>query len=342
MSGNYRPHQTLGDEAQDIVRAFLTGGSGFLGRHLIDALHDAGISIEAVSRAAPPNDRSGVKWRPAPVDWNTDQLGEAMRGCDVVVHMAARAHKIDHLNEQTWPLLSKANIELTETVFQAAEAARVKQFIFISSIGAVCSFSEAVVDEFTPPSPDTKYGISKRQAEIRLESLAINSSLALTIIRPCLMYGRGNPGNMASLARLIDIGIPLPLASIKNRKSFVYVGSVVKLIEAALLNASSYGQLFTAADDEWVSTPELCLAIATARGTRIRLWHLPIPLLRAAGHIGDAGAFFSRQNPLLGTYSIDRLVGSLPCSNARAKQILGWKPVLPFREAIASVFSAAQ
>jgi nucleoside-diphosphate-sugar epimerase len=324
------------------MRVFITGASGFVGTGLREALRPRTAGIVALSRS-----RRGVVpaanecWRDAAICGDPGSLAEAMRGCGVIIHLAAHAH-------QTRGVIGAAgnrrfqdvNVRLTCDLFRAAVAAEAEQFVFISSIGAVCSFSEALVNESTTPRPADAYGRSKLAAERELQALADGTGTALTIIRPCLIYGPGNPGNMARLVALIDRGLPLPFGGLQNRRSLAYLGNVTSLIGAVLGDSRAYGEIFTAADDEIVSTPMLCREIGRARGRPVRLLPVPVVFLKLAGRVGDLAARCG-VSPGLDSYSVARLAGSLPCSNQKAKNVLGWKPVLPFDQAMNAAFAPA-
>jgi UDP-glucose 4-epimerase len=137
---------------------------------------------------------------------------------------------------------------------------------------------------------------------------------------------------------LIDRGWPLPFRTIRNRRSFVFVDSVVGMVILCLKNPLAYGEAFIAADDEVLSTAEICRSMAEARGKRIMIWGCPVWLLRLLGKLGDILGILLRRSPGIDSYSVERLVGSLECSNAHAKAILGWSPSGSFHDAIRTVY----
>jgi nucleoside-diphosphate-sugar epimerase len=181
------------------------------------------------------------------------------------VHLAGRAHILnERQNAAADQLHRRVNVDGTRALARQAVECRVKHFIFISSIGAVAEASERMVSDATPCLPTTTYGKSKLEAEKALREVAEACGMAWTIIRPPLVYGPGNPGNMERLLKLTGTGIPLPLASVCNRRSFIYVENLVDLISKCLGNAKAFEKVYLPSDGEDVSTPELIRAIARA------------------------------------------------------------------------------
>ena len=193
-------------------------------------------------------------------DW-----GVALDGADTVVHLAARAHVLsERSGHEVDALYSRVIVEGTARLARQATEAGVKHFIFVSSIGAMAESSENILTVETPCAPSTPYGKSKLKAELALKQIAVAGGMAWSIIRPPLVYGSGNPGNMERLLKLVKTGLPLPLASVRNRRSFIYVENLVDLIGTCLANPKAFGKTFLPSDAEDVSTPELIRAIARA------------------------------------------------------------------------------
>jgi len=153
------------------------------------------------------------------------------------------------------------------------------------------------------------------------------------ILRPVLVYGPGNPGNMARLLSLARSGVPLPLAGIRNRRSFVFVGSLADAIRDVAEARDASGRVFNVADDEAVSTPDLIRLLADAAGRRARLWEAPLWALRLAARCGDVAAGLGLHTGL-DSYSMRRLEASLAVSNQALKQAIGWRPQATLTEGI--------
>jgi nucleoside-diphosphate-sugar epimerase len=190
----------------------------------------------------------------------------------------------------------------------------VKHFIFISSIGAMGTLSEQILTEKSPCHPDSPYGRSKLQAEQALIELCQNSPMTWTILRPTLVYGIGNPGNMERLMKLVKTGFPLPLGSIKNRKSFVYVGNLVDAIITCINHPNAKNQTFIVSDGDDLSTTDLIRRLGKALRKSPLLLPVPAELLRLT-------------TKLLGKADIgDRLLGSLQVDSSKIRQMLDWTP----------------
>jgi nucleoside-diphosphate-sugar epimerase len=143
--------------------------------------------------------------------------------------------------------------------------------------------------------------------------------MTYTILRPTLVYGPGNPGNMERLIKLIRSRLPLPLAALPNKRSFVYVGNLVAAIQACIGHNGAANQLFLISDGEDFSTPGLMRQLGKALGCTVWLWPCPIWVLRWLGRLTGQQA------------TIERLTGSLVVDSSRIRQVLGWHP--PFRAA---------
>lgn len=302
----------------------VTGATGFVGRYLVNALlRQPSYRVIAATRrsVALPTDIRVV----GNIDGQTEWC-EALEGVDVVVHLAARAHVLNEQDANPEAEFLKVNTEGTTNLVNQAIAAGVQHFIFISSIGAVTSFSEIPVTEESPCQPDTFYGKSKLATEKALANLASTSTMEWTILRPTLVYGAGNPGNMERLVKLVNLGIPLPLGSIQNRRSFLYVENLVDAIATCVGNKNAYSQTFHISDGQDLSTPELIRLIANSTHHSCHLLPVPLWLLKSFGLAGDfLEQITSRQLPF-NSQTVRKLTGSLVVDNRKICNILVWKP----------------
>jgi nucleoside-diphosphate-sugar epimerase len=293
----------------------VTGGTGFIGGHLLPVLHKKNLQITLAVR----NDLS-EKLNP---DYKVFKVGEieenthwteALKEVDTVIHLAARAHQLNDQAINPEAEFLRVNCEGTKALVKQAIASGVKHFIFISSIGAMKTLSEQLLTEKSPCHPDSPYGRSKLQAEQALIELCQDSPMTWTILRPTLVYGIGNPGNMERLMKLVKTGFPLPLGAIKNRKSFAYVGNLVGAIITCINHPNAKNQTFIVSDGEDLSTTDLIRRLGKALGKSPLLLPIPAELLRLA-------------TKLLGKADIgDRLLGSLQVDSSKIRQTLDWKP----------------
>ena len=220
------------------------------------------------------------------------ELRASVEGCDAVVHLANIAHTSASAAD-----LQRVNVEGTIAQARAALAAGARRFVYLSSIKAA--------------QPDDAYGRSKLRAEQALLGLA---NLEPVILRPPLVYGPRVKANFLALLRAVDRGWPLPLASIENRRSLVYVGNLVHAV-LACLGGPAQGRTYAVSDGAPVSTPELCRAIGRALGRPARLFAFPGALLRL-------------------TPGLARLAQSLEADDRAIRAELGWRAPFSLEEGL--------
>jgi nucleoside-diphosphate-sugar epimerase len=310
----------------------VTGASGFIGRAFCAAALAAGHIVLAASRSGqdlPP----GVL--PVVIGDLTEgaDFADVLRGVDVVVHLAARAHVLREEASDPQTLYRKVNVEATLALAAQCVPAGVRRFVFLSSIGVNGNrTSGRPFDESSPPQPHDLYAQSKLEAEQGLQKIAQESGLEVTIIRPPLVYGPNAKGNFASLLRLVQRGLPLPLGSINNARSFIALDNLVSFIVLCAdpdRSPKAANQVFLICDGEDVSTTELLRKVARAQGVGTRLLPVPETWLRfAARCLGKRG---------LETRLLDSLV--IDASKARR---LGWQPVLTMDEQLRKIANNAQ
>lgn len=322
------------------VRVLVTGASGFIGTALVRRLLASGIEVRAASRgnalphiAAATGSPPLEWWRPSPPD-SLAAWREAVSGCDVVVHLAALAHQTGAAGTGRWAEFCRANVELTHTLARATLSSDVKRLVFLSSVAAMCARSAVVVDEYTPCDPQDDYGRSKFEGERALRSELEGSAVDWCVLRAPLVYGPGNPGNMARLLRLITTGFPLPFGAIRNRRSFLYVDNLVDALLTVVRHPADIAGTYLISDGSDFSTPELVSALAAACGQRVRLVGVPLVLLRRLGQLGDLAQRVLRIPGGFDSYSVDRLVGSLQVNSARFRDVFSWDPPINVQDAL--------
>ena len=285
----------------------VTGAGGFIGGALVERLAGSGTPVVAVLRRPAALSEGAVSVVLGDITAATE-WAPVLAGARALVHVASRAHAPAG-DEQRW---SAADAEAAAALARAAKKAGVARLVLLSSIkvlGERTPERPFCVDD--PPAPEDAYGRAKARIETAMRAEA---GTALAILRPPLVYGPGVKANFLALMRLVDRGLPLPLAAIDNRRSLVFRDNLLDLIATALTHPAAAGGTFLLRDEEEVSTPELVRRIAVALGRRARLFPVPPALLRLAATLaGRAGV-------------ADRLVSSLRIDDSATRERLGWRP----------------
>ena len=245
------------------MKVLVTGAAGFIGSMLCVRLAEAAHEVIACSRSRV--EQPGIFYVPATELGPGTDWAAALAGVDAVVHLAGLAAVDGSGNSADLEgEYRKVNVEGTRALAKQAAKAGVKHFVLMSSLHSVAAESEERITEETKPQPVSAYGRSKLAAEKAIQEELRTSGCAWTIFRPPLVYGPGNKANFGLLLKLVKTGIPLPLASVRNRRSFIYVENMVDLISKCLGNANAFGKVYLPSDGEDVSMPELIRAIARA------------------------------------------------------------------------------
>ena len=306
------------------MRVITIGATGFIGQALHTRLHLSSHIPIATTRAAQSNVNSTSKSVVVSDINATTKWGDALHGIDAVVHLAARVHVMSDRSHDPLMEFRRVNTDGTLNLAQQAAAAGVRRFIYLSSI-KVNGEATNHGCPFTPndlAAPQDPYGISKHEAEVGLRAIARTTGMQVVIIRPTLVYGAGAKGNFKSLMKLVARGLPLPLASIDNRRSLVGIDNLVDFIITCLEHPAAANETFLVSDGEDLSTPDLIRRMARAMDRSARL--LPVPksvLMAAAAMLGKRDM-------------VQRLCGSLQVDISKARALLGWNPPVSVDEGL--------
>lgn len=262
----------------------MTGANGFVGRATVAALRAAGYQVRAAVRRPTGQPAEGVTEVIVPDLSPSPQLSAAAEGCDAVAHLAGRAHVLDDRSPDPLAEFRRVNVAGTEAVLAAAVAAGVSRFLFVSSIkvngegGGPAPYRAS-----DRPAPVDPYGISKLEAERATERYA--DRMAVSILRPPLVYGPGVRGNFRRLLRLLDRfrRVPLPLGALHNRRSLVFVGNLASAIVHLTEAGSRVPGTYLVSDGEDLTTTELLEKTGRALAVTPLLVPVPAWVLRAGG-----------------------------------------------------------
>jgi nucleoside-diphosphate-sugar epimerase len=317
-----------GDVSERASSALITGSNGFVGRILCETLAQNGWHVVGVNRR--PAYRSGIagvqdmclSLNDSPGRWR-----EIMVSIGCVVHLAARVHRVGESARRADDPYH-VNVDGSRFVAEQAALAGVKRFVFLSSIkvngegeiGRPYSADDA-------PNPKDSYAQSKIDAEHALVEICRDAGMELSVIRPPLVYGPGVRANFERLLKLAELGLPLPLLAIDNRRSLISVWNLASFIETAMRHPAAQ-KVWLVSDGEDLSTPDLFARLARLMGNEPKLFKFsPVWLKRIAAVIGFGA-------------EADRLCNSLQVDISPAHARLNWTPPISVNEGLSRTVEA--
>ena len=288
------------------MKILITGVHGFVGSNLVEALKKE-HTIYGLDIVSPFKD--GVRFT---FSWDyLDKPGEIPE-IDAIIHLAGKAH--DTKNQSAADVYFKVNTDLTKKIYDYFLKSSAKKFIFFSSVKAAADRVEGeFVDENVEPKPVGPYGESKIAAERYIQSKMDKQTY---ILRPCMIHGPGNKGNLNLLYGVVSKGIPWPLGAFENRRTFTSVDNLCYIIEGLLTKEVESG-VYNINDDEAVSTNELIEIICEAMGKKAHIWRIPRCFMEAFAKLG--GVLHLPLNP----ERLQKLTENYVSSNAKIKKALG-------------------
>jgi UDP-glucose 4-epimerase len=289
------------------LRILVTGATGYIGGGILRLLAAEGMAVVGGVRAAqilPGNAEAFV----------TGDLSHPhflLPPVEVVIHAAGLGHRRG-MSAETW---RRANVDAAVHLARAARVAGAKRFILISTAHVHGRVHPGVVTDSSPPNPMDGYAASKLQAE---HDVAAAFGRGLSIIRPVAVIGPACPGNIPLLLKLISKGVPLPFSAIENRRSFIHVEDLARLVMAVILAERAPDSLL-AAHPETIGTPDLIRALAQGLGVKGKLSSVPPELLATGAKLLGRGAMWQS------------LAGNF-VANPAAARALGWEPTQTLEE----------
>ncbi|PHS52268.1 MAG: nucleoside-diphosphate-sugar epimerase [Lutibacter sp.] len=282
----------------------VTGNKGFVGTNLTDYFRKARYSVVGITRKPKDNNE---------IDYNHLNF-EVWNNALAVVHLAGKAHDLkDVANDNEY---FQVNTELTKRLFNQFLKSNCEVFIYMSSVKAVADTVENILTEECEPNPLTAYGKSKRAAEKYLLAQKLLNNKKLYILRPCMIHGSGNKGNLNLLYQLIKKGIPYPLGTFDNKRSFLSVENLCFII-AHLIEQKPGSGIYNLADDEAISTNKLVKIIGEASGRKPKIWKFPKVIIVSLAKIGT---FLKLP---FNSEKIQKLTEDYVVSNSKIKKTLG-------------------
>lgn len=252
---------------------------------------------------------------------------------DVVLHLAGKAHDTDEASDPG--SYYRSNTDLTKSLFDAFLASQARVFIFMSSVKAVAEHAREPLTEDTVPNPATHYGKSKLQAEQHLILKMGTSGKKIFILRPCLVYGPCQKGNLSLLSTVIRRGLPWPFGAFDNVRSFCAVENLSTTIKALIFRDDIAEGVYHIADDDPISTRELVSVIGTALGKPARVLVIPEQVIRVGAALGDM------LHLPFNTSRLSRLTESYVVSNQKIRKAIGTPFPVTTREGLIQAFQHA-
>lgn len=248
------------------MKLSITGSSGFVGQNLVPYLNS---SYNLIGRNELENMHPAL-----------------LNDTEVVIHLAGKAH--DLKAHADFDVYYHVNFELTKNLYDSFLKSDAKKFIFISSVKAVADhLDDDVLREDHIPNPISDYGRSKLMAEEYIQKQPPPDGKFYYILRPCMIHGPGNKGNLNLLYRFVKKGIPYPLAAFNNKRSFLSVENLCFIIKEIIESNCIESGIYNVSDDEALSTNNVVTILASAFDLKGRLWKIPISIIKFSAKLGD-------------------------------------------------------
>ena len=301
------------------MKLLITGTNGFVGKSLCPELCNQGHAVLAAMRSLDKQVVDVDKVLITSISKETDWCS-ALQNVEVVIHLAARVHVMNEVAVDALAEFHKVNVEGTLNLARQAAKCGVQRFIFLSSISVNGNNNLKPFTDGDTQNPQDPYAVSKYEAEQGLLAIAKETVMEVVIIRPPLVYGPGVKANFASMMKWVNKNIPLPFGSIHNQRSLVALDNLVDFIIHCIDHPKAANEVFLISDGEDVSTTELLQKVAKAFGKKALLLPIPVSLMTLAAR-------------LLGRGDVaNRLFGSLQVDSSKARELLGWEPVITMDE----------
>ena len=287
---------------------FLTGSSGFVGSSVLNCFDSNSI----------------IQYKRGDVL----KIGSA----SIVIHLAGKAHDLKNTSKSDE--YYQGNTELTQKVFDAFLASNAKVFITLSSVKAIADQLEGELTEEQLPNPVTHYGKSKLLAEQYIFSKEISVGKRVYVLRPCLIHGPGNKGNLNLLYKIVSRNIPWLLGSFENKRSFCSSDNLMFIFKELIEREEIPSGIYNVADDESLSTNELIELIAQSQNRNPKVWNFSKKYIEVVASFGD------KLHLPLNTERLHKLISSYEVSNSKIVTAIGKPLPVSSREGLLKTFKS--
>lgn len=289
------------------MKILITGVHGFVGTNLVKALSKENI-IYGLDIISPI--KEGVRYT---FSWDFLDKPDEIPAVDAIIHLAGKAH--DTKNEAAADVYFKVNTDLTKKIYDYFLKSKAKKFIFFSTAKAAADKVDGILTEDVVPAPVGPYGESKIAAERYIQEHPVDDK-QVYILRPCMIHGPGNKGNLNLLYGVVKKGIPWPLGAFDNRRTFTSIENL-RFVINGLLSKDVPSGIYNLGDDEALSTNELIEEICKSLGKKAHIWKLPKGMMYG---IAKVGGFLHLP---LDSERLRKLTENYISSNTKIKKALG-------------------
>lgn len=278
------------------MRIIITGSTGFVGQNLIKYIQEKGIG--------------------SPLSLNLhEDLPKELEFVDAIIHLAGKAHDLKNAsNPQEY---FEVNYGKTKELFDLFLHSNVRDFVYFSSVKAAADIVDGILKEDVKPDAKTPYGQSKLKAEEYLLSKKLPIGKRLFILRPCMIHGPGNKGNLNLLYKVIKKSIPYPLGAFDNKRSFLSIDNLLFILERIIKDPTISSGVYNVADDKALSTTEVIKIIGQSSNSNARVWKISKSFINIIAKIGD------KAHLPLNSERLKKLTESYVVSNEKIKDALG-------------------
>ena len=313
-----------------IEGAAITGAAGFVGAHLVRGFEARGARVVPLVRSVAGRSPAGALELEAVL---SDPA--RLEGIGVLVHAAAVRHR-HGIDEGTY---RASNVELVERALRAAAAARVKRFVFVSSVGVYGFPARLPVTEAHPYAPRTLYSATKVEAEMRARRTARELGLPLCIARPTIVYGPGDRNGMLDkMATMIRSGTYRIVGRGDNLLHHTHIDDIVEGLWLAATHPAAADEHFILAGPETLTLAELSAIVARAVGRSLPRAHVPSALARAVATVVDVAAYrgvaFTSREPPVNHEKLDVMTLPIWFDAGKARRLLGFAPRVSYEEGV--------
>jgi nucleoside-diphosphate-sugar epimerase len=298
------------------MNLILTGASGFVGKNLLNYLSKS------------------YQYNIKTLDLRINKLVNCDFDIFSVIHLAGKAH--DLKSESNYEEYIAINFELTKKIYDEFLHSNANKFIFISSVKACADHVEDILKESDSPDPKTDYGKSKLLAEEYIQSIPLPEGKSYFILRPCMIHGPGNKGNLNLLYKFVTLGLPYPLGAFQNKRSFLSIENLCFVIYELLERSDIPSGIYNVSDDEALSTQDIIKLIASISNKKPMLWKISPVLIRFLAKFGDI-----LKIPLT-TERLNKLTENYIVDNSKIRKALGKKFPVMAKEGILNTLKAFQ